>query len=97
MDVIRGKTNKLIINISPRYGKTLLCSQMFIAYGLALNPASKFLHISYSGSLVQDNSMAVKDTITSTYFQTLFPKVKIRKNDNTRDRKSRMEHNGRWW
>lgn len=44
MDVIRGKTNKLIINISPRYGKTLLCSQMFIAYGLALNPASKFLH-----------------------------------------------------
>ena len=59
MDVIKGRTNKLIINIAPRYGKTLLCSQMFIAYGLALNPASKFLHISYSGSLVQDNSMVV--------------------------------------
>ena len=84
MDVIKGRTNKLIINISPRYGKTLLCSQMFIAYGLALNPASKFLHISYSGSLVQENSMAVKDTITSTYFQTLFPEVQIKKNDNTR-------------
>lgn len=84
MDVIKGRTNKLIINIAPRYGKTLLCSQMFIAYGLALNPASKFLHISYSGSLVQDNSMAVKDTITSSYFQTLFPDVQIRRNDNTR-------------
>lgn len=84
MDVIMGRTNKLIINISPRYGKTLLCSQMFIAYGLALNPASKFLHISYSGSLVQENSMAVKDTITSTYFQILFPEVQIRRNDNTR-------------
>ena len=84
MDVIKGRTNKLIINISPRYGKTLLCSQMFIAYGLALNPASKFLHISYSGSLVQENSMAVKDTITSTYFQILFPEVQIRRNDNTR-------------
>lgn len=84
MDVIKGRTNKLIINIAPRYGKTLLCSQMFIAYGLALNPASKFLHISYSGSLVQDNSMAIKDTITSSYFQTLFPDVQIRRNDNTR-------------
>ena len=28
--------------------------------------------------------MAVKDIITSTYFQTLFPEVQIRKNDNTR-------------
>ena len=96
MDVIRGKTNKLIINISPRYGKTLLCSQMFIAYGLALNPASKFLHISYSGSLVQDNSMAVKDTITSTYFQTLFPNVKIRKNDNTRSKWSTTAGGGEY-
>ena len=96
MDVIKGKTNKLIINISPRYGKTLLCSQMFIAYGLALNPASKFLHISYSGSLVQDNSMAVKDTITSTYFQTLFPEVQIRKNDNTRSKWSTTAGGGEY-
>lgn len=28
--------------------------------------------------------MAVKDTITSTYFQILFPEVQIRRNDNTR-------------
>ena len=42
--------------------------------------AEETVRISYSGSLVQDNSMAVKDTITSTYFQTLFPNVKIRKN-----------------
>lgn len=75
---------------------TLLCSQMFIAYGLALNPASKFLHISYSGSLVQDNSMAVKDTITSTYFQTLFPNVKIRKNDNTRSKWSTTAGGGEY-
>ena len=96
MDVIKGRTNKLIINISPRYGKTLLCSQMFIAYGLALNPASKFLHISYSGSLVQENSMAVKDTITSTYFQILFPEVQIRRNDNTRSKWSTTAGGGEY-
>lgn len=84
MDVIKGKTNKLIINIAPRYGKTALCSQLFIAYGLALNPAAKFLHISYSSGLVQDNSVAVKDIIMSPYYQALFPEVKFKKNDNTR-------------
>lgn len=81
--VIRGKYNKLIINISPRYGKTALCSQMFIAYGLAINPASKFLHISYSANLVADNSKIVKEIITSPYYQLLFPEVKLKKADNT--------------
>ena len=53
-DVIKGRNTKLIINIAPRYGKTLLVSQMFIAYGFALNPKCKFLHLSYSGSLTQE-------------------------------------------
>ena len=84
-EVIKGNTRKLIINIAPRYGKTELCSRMFIAYGLALNPASKFLHISYSGNLVQDNSVAVKDIINSEYFQNVFD-TRIKRNDNTRSK-----------
>lgn len=96
MDVVRGRTNKLIINIAPRYGKTLLCSQMFIAYGLALNPKSKFLHISYSGSLVSDNSMAVKDVIMSPYYQTLFPEVQFKRNDNTRTKWSTTAGGGEY-
>ena len=83
MRVVRGETQKLIVNISPRYGKTELISRMFIAYGFALNPSSKYLHISYSGNLVSDNSMAVKDVINSDYFQNCFD-CRIRRNDNTR-------------
>lgn len=71
-DVVRGKTKKLIINIAPRYGKTLLVSQYFIAYGLAVNPASKFLHLSYSSSLTQENSLAVKNIVECEYFKALF-------------------------
>lgn len=70
--VIKGEIRKLIINIAPRYGKTEICSRMFIAYGLAMNPTSKFLHLSYSGSLVQENAMAVRDIIDCEYFQALF-------------------------
>lgn len=71
-DVVRGRVRKLIINIAPRYGKTLLVSQMFIAYGLALNPQSLFLHLSYSGTLTQDNSVAVKDIVNCEYYRYLF-------------------------
>ena len=60
-----------------------LVSRMFIAYGFALNPASKFLHISYSGNLVTDNSLAVKDIISSEYFQNCFD-VHFKRSDNTR-------------
>ena len=84
-DVVRGKIRKLIINIAPRYGKTLLCSQMFIAYGLAINPESRFLHLSYSGTLTLENSMAVKDILYSEYFQALFD-TRVRMGDNTRSK-----------
>ena len=44
--VLRGEINRLIINIAPRYGKTELAVKNFIAMGLAINPASRFIHLS---------------------------------------------------
>ena len=70
--VIKGEITRLIINIAPRYGKTELAVKSFIAYGLALNPASKFIHLSYSKSLALDNSTQVQDTVKSEAFQELF-------------------------
>lgn len=71
-DVVEGKITRLIINVPPRYGKTLLVSQMFLAFGLAVNPKSKFILLSYSGSLAMDNSIAVKQIVKSDYYQLLF-------------------------
>lgn len=48
--VLKGECNKLIINIAPRYGKTELAVKNFIAMGLAINPASNFIHLSYSAT-----------------------------------------------
>lgn len=81
--VVKGEIRKLIINIAPRYGKTELCSRQFIAYGFAINPQSKFLHLSYSGGLTQDNSMAVKDIVNCEYYQALFD-TRIDQRYNTR-------------
>lgn len=76
-DVITGKTTRLIINIAPRYGKTELVSKMFIAYGLALNPASRFIHLSYSDDLVKDNSREINEMVRSDYYRRIFPEVKV--------------------
>ena len=71
-DVVSGKTKRLIINIAPRYGKTELAVKNFIAYGLALNPKAKFIHLSYSDDLARDNSNDVQSIMAESKYQLLF-------------------------
>jgi len=78
MDVINGKTKRLIINIPPRYGKTELAVKNFIAYGLAINPSAKFIHLSYSDDLALDNSSQAKEYVESDAFQK-FWEMKLKK------------------
>lgn len=82
------KTQRLIINIPPRYGKTELAVRHFIAWALAINPAAKFLHLSYSATLAEENSMAVKDIVQADWYKELFPLAQIKEG---RDTKSRWE------
>lgn len=83
MRVLEGKTKKLLINIAPRYGKTELAVKNFIAMGLALNPAAKFIHLSYSENLALDNSEAVKDIVTSEAYRHIF-NTRIRKGHSSK-------------
>lgn len=71
--VLQGKIKRLIINIAPRYGKTEIAVKSLMANGLALNPAAKFIHLSYSSNLAMSNSIAVKNIVESEDFQKLFP------------------------
>jgi predicted phage terminase large subunit-like protein len=73
MKVITGETKRLIINIPPRYSKTELAVKQFIAYGLAINRNSKFIHLSYSDDLALDNSSQTKEYIESDSYQALWP------------------------
>ncbi|EGK04726.1 phage terminase large subunit [Dysgonomonas mossii] len=83
-DVIDGKITKLIINVPPRYGKTELAVKNLIAYGIALNPRSKFIHLSFSDSLAIDNSEEVRDIVKSEAYQQLFPFVKVSKSSDSK-------------
>jgi len=76
--VVSGEVNRLIINIAPRYGKTEIAVKNFIAMGLAVNPASKFIHLSYSDDLALDNSEAVRDIVKSEPYREVFPDVVVK-------------------
>lgn len=70
--VLKGEIKKLIINIGPRYSKTEIVVKNFTAQGFAINPKSKFIHLSYSDDLVIDNSREIREVIESDYYKQLF-------------------------
>lgn len=73
--VISGETQNLIINVSPGSSKTEIVVINFIARGLAKNPRSRFLHLSYSDDLALLNSQAAREIILSDEFRALWPMV----------------------
>ena len=84
--VLTGDLKRLIINIAPRYGKTEVAVKALISHGLALNPSSKFIHLSYADTLALDNSETVKDLVQSVEYQQLFPEVQIKKDSKAKDK-----------
>lgn len=82
--ILKGEITKLIINIAPRYTKTELAVKNFIAMGFALNPASKFIHLSYSDDLANDNSEEIRDVVKSDYYKQLFPYVEVSKTTDSK-------------
>jgi len=93
-DVLNGKITKLIINIAPRYSKTELAVKNFISMGLAINPSSKFIHLSYSDDLAHDNSEEIRDIVKSVEYQSLFPYVSIKKDSDSKKKWSTTEGGG---
>lgn len=71
-NVVDGNCKRLIINIAPRYGKTELVIKSFISWCFALNPKSRFLHLSYSDILVNDNSDTIRSIMMEHLYTTLF-------------------------
>lgn len=71
--VIDGEIKNLVLNLPPGSSKTELSVINFMARGLALNPRSRFLHISASDSLALLNSETARDLVLSDEFQAMWP------------------------
>ena len=92
--IIRGDLTRVCISIAPRFGKTELAVKNFIALGLAHNPSAKFIHLSYSGSLAEDNSESVRDFIDSEDYRQVFPYVELSKSSASKSKWSTTRGGG---
>lgn len=76
-DVYDGKIKRLLINISPRYGKTEIAVLNFITWAMGRAPDSEFIHTSYAATLAENNSAATHSIMGHDAYRDLFPDVRM--------------------
>lgn len=65
--------SRLIITVPPGYTKTEMASIGYMARGLGINPAARFLHLSYSKTLALLNSSTARAIVKSQPYQAMWP------------------------
>ena len=71
--IITGEIDNVILTVPPGSSKTELVVINLVARGLALNPWSRFLHLSGSDSLASLNSATAREIVRSDDYQKLWP------------------------
>ena len=72
-DVLVGRCRRLIVNIPPRYGKSLMASVAFPAFILGRDPTAEILCASYSQPLADKMASDTRRLMNSEWYQRLFP------------------------
>lgn len=80
MGVENGEYNRLIINLPPRYMKSIICSVAFPAFILGHNPTVSIVCVSYNDTLSEKLALDCKKVIESEWYKELFPQTKLNKN-----------------
>ena len=72
-DVLDGKIKRLIINIPPRYGKSLLASVALPAFALGRDPYAKLICVSYAQELLSIPLATTMQTLMGrAWYQAIF-------------------------
>jgi len=79
-----GKIKRLIINIPPRYLKSISVNVAWVAWLLGHNPKEKILSSSYSQSLSVKHSIDTRLVMQSDWYRALYPNVSLVDDQNTK-------------
>lgn len=91
--VLSGEISRLIITLPPGYTKTEMAVVNFIAKGFSINPASRFIHATFSDDLARENSDKIKSLIELPQFGEL-ASVTIKSDTSAKDRWKTNEGGG---
>ena len=78
------KPYDLIINIPPGSTKSTIVTQMYNAWVWTVDPVQRFIASSYSHGLSLSHATKTRDIIMSDKYQTLFPGVRLKKDQNSK-------------
>ena len=79
MDIQENYANSLIINIPPRYMKSIICSIAFPAFILGHNPKASIIVVSYADELASKLALDCKKVMESSWYRELFPDTRLSK------------------
>lgn len=84
--VFRGEPKKFdyVINVPPGSSKSTISSQMFVAWVWTRMPTARFICTSYSHPIALKDSRFTRDIIQSELYQTCFPEIQLREDQNTK-------------
>jgi len=83
MDIHQGTNQWLIITQPPRSLKSICASVAFPAWSLGHDPTKRFACVSYSSELAAAFARQFRTVVTSDWYRTLFPAVRLAKDTET--------------
>src|SRR5574343_391848 len=80
-----GEIRRLIINMPPRHGKSMLTSQFFPAWYLGRNPDKRLVIVSKSGDLAGEFGRNVRNLVADPVYSEIFPGVRLSESSSAVD------------
>lgn len=84
--VENGEIKRLIINIPPRYLKSICVNIAWPAWLLGHNPTKRIISASYSQAIATRHSLDTRLILESDWYKKLFPQTKITNDQNEKDK-----------
>ena len=78
-DLAFGETDRLMLFLPPRAGKSELSSKLLPSWWEGLYPTDQVLHTSYAGTLVEKFGRQIRNLIMTDAYQEIFPETQIAK------------------
>jgi len=85
MAVERGEIKRLIIEVPPRHGKSLLASVLFPSWYLGRDPRRRVILASYSGDLAVDFGWQTREQMTKRVYGAIFPGSQLQSDNRSKN------------
>ena len=72
-DFADGNIKRLLVNIPPRHGKSLMFSVSLSAWEFAQRPSAKIMVVAYSEQLAETIARGTRNTLQADWFKEIFP------------------------